>query len=182
MTAHLHSDARSRLASWVPSSTGQAALRTSYLEFLNAHPDACERTCTPGHLTASAIVFDAELRSVALVLHGIVGAWLQPGGHLEASDRSILDAARREVREELGIEVDLDPNPVTLDVHRITCRGYTQPTRHFDVRFVGRALPDATLQCSDESVRVQWWPVDALPDVFDEVRTLITEGLGRLAP
>lgn len=176
-----HADAVATLAGWGAPSAEQASLAEAYLAFLAARPDACERTCAPGHLTASALVLSHDLGSVALVLHGIVGAWLQPGGHLEAGDASLVDAARREVREELGLDVALDPVPVTLDCHRITCRGYSSPTRHLDVRFVGRADAGARLRRSPESQAVAWWPVDALPeDVFDEVGLLVDAGRRRL--
>ena len=178
-SAHLHADAVDALGAWAAPSSGQAALAQSYLAFLAARPDACDRTCAPGHLTASAIVFDHDLTHVALVLHRIVGAWLQPGGHIEATDASLRDAARREVREALGLEVALDPTPVHLDCHPITCRGHTRLTRHLDVRFVGRAVTGAGLALSDESHRVGWWPLADLPDgTFDEVRDLVE--LGRL--
>ena len=177
----LHADAVDTLSTWRPSSHDQSALAQAYLAFLAARSDACDRACAPGHLTASAVVFTPDLTHVALVLHRIVGAWLQPGGHLEASDASLVDAARREVREELGLDVELGPTPVTLDCHPITCRGYSRPTRHLDVRFAGRAAPGSELVLSPESHRVAWWPVDALPEgVFDEVRDLVATGLARL--
>lgn len=180
--ARLHAEASGLLASWDAPSPSQDALAQAYLAFLDARPDACARACLPGHLTASALVFSHDLGQVALVLHGIAGIWVQAGGHLEASDQTIADAARREAREELGIEVDLDPTPATLDCHEITCRGFTRPTRHFDVRFVGRALPGATLTCSDESHAVRWWPADALPDgVPADVVELIHVGRRRLS-
>lgn len=200
-TAHLHADATALLTGWAPIDPGQRALRESYLGFLAARPDACDRACAPGHLTASAVVFDRSLSHVALVHHRIVGAWLQPGGHLEASDASLLDAAAREVREELGLEVEFLPEPVGLDCHGITCRGYTQPTRHFDVRFAGiaRGVVDRvqgvtsslrgpadsellSLQLSEESHGVRWWALDALPDdLFDELRQLIDSGVAALS-
>ncbi len=181
-SAHLHADAVATLTDWDAPTPAQAALTQSYLAFLAARPDACARTCTPGHLTASAIVFDHDLSHVALVLHRIVGAWLQPGGHPETSDASLAAAAEREVREELGLAVDLDAVPVMLDCHPITCRGYTRLTRHLDVRFVGRARADAPLTLSEESHAVRWWPVADLPDgTFDEVRELVRLGRSRLA-
>lgn len=175
-----HADAVALLTAWRAPDTSQAALAQTYLAFLAARPDATLRSCAPGHLTASAMVFSHDFGQVALVLHGIVGAWLAPGGHVEADDVSLRAAATREVREELGIDVELNPEPVTLDCHPITCRGYTTPTRHLDVRFAGRAAPDARLRVSEESHDVAWWPVDALPDgLFEEVRVLVAAG-GRL--
>lgn len=178
--ADVHADAVATLASWIGSSPSQRALAQAYLGFLQARSDACARSCPPGHLTASAVVFDHELRHVALVLHRIVGAWLAPGGHLEPSDASLVEAARREVWEETGLEVVLDPVPVSLDCHPITCRGAHGRTRHFDVRFAARALPGAPLRVSAESHDVRWWPVDALPEVFPEVAELVAAGRTRL--
>lgn len=185
MSAHLHADAMTLLGSWTAPNPSQAALAQAYLGFLSARPDAVERSCQPGHLTASCVVFDADVEQVALVLHPLAGAWLAPGGHLEAGDVSLAAAAEREVLEETGLEIALDADPVSLDCHPITCRGYARATWHFDVRFVGRALNRAPLRCSSESTDLRWWPVTALPDVRSEVRELIEAGmlrLGRTAP
>lgn len=177
-----HADAVVVLGGWAAPDPSQAALAQAYLAFLAARPDATRRGCAPGHLTASAMVFSDDLTEVALVLHGIVNAWLAPGGHVEDDDASLRDAAIREVREELGLDVELLPEPATLDCHPITCRGYTEPTRHLDVRFVGRASAGATLRASEESHAVAWWPVDALPEgIFDEVRLLVAAGRRLLA-
>ena len=179
-TTAAHSDAQGFLTDWEPPSTAQASLRQAYLAFLAARSDATLRTCAPGHLTASVMVFSHDLSHVALVLHRIVGAWIQPGGHIEADDATLAQAAAREVREELGLDVE-PVGPVMLDVHPITCRGYTQETRHLDVRFAARAATGAELVCSDESNAVAWWPVDALPEgTFEEVRELVGFGLARL--
>ena len=170
------------LSAWQAPDPSQAALAQAYLAFLAARPDATRRSCAPGHLTASAMVFSHDLTQVALVLHRIVNSWLAPGGHIEDGDATLREAAAREVREELGLEIDLEPEPVTLDCHAITCRGYTEPTRHLDVRFVGRAPANATLRVSEESHDVAWWPVEALPeDVFEEVRHLVHAGRRLLA-
>ncbi|MFV0407283.1 MAG: NUDIX hydrolase [Propioniciclava sp.] len=181
MDPHLSAEAVALLESWCPPTASQQSSTQAYLAYLEARPDAWSRECQPGHLTASAMIFAADLSQVALVLHGILGIWVQPGGHLEPSDADLLTAARREVREELGIEVDLDPDPVTLDCHRVTCRGYPRPTRHFDIRFVGRAAPGATLACSDESDQVAWWPLSALPEgLHPDIVELIGAGSARL--
>lgn len=176
-----HDDARSLLSAWDAPNPGQEALAQAYLGFLAARSDATSRSCAPGHLTASALIFSHDLTSVALVLHGRFGIWIQAGGHIEPADATLLEAATREVREELGLEVDL-VGPATLNVHPVICRGYTHETRHFDVRFVGRADPGAVLTCSDESRDVAWWPLDALPgDARAELLELIELGRARLA-
>jgi len=53
----------------------------------------------PGHITASAIVLSPDGESVVLVNHVRVGLWIQPGGHVEPDDATLVDAARREVEE-----------------------------------------------------------------------------------
>ena len=41
------------------------------------------------------------------------------------------------------------------------------PTRHLDMQFVAHAPADAEIVCSDESLDLRWWPLDALPDGTD---------------
>src|SRR6185312_14834974 len=136
-------------------------------------PDATRRSCVAGHVTASVLLFDATGERVLLTLHPRVGAWLQLGGHLE-DDASLLAAALREATEESGIAgIVLDPVPVDLDVHPITC-SLGVPTRHFDVRFAGSAPAGAEPVRSAESDDLRWFEVDRLPaDVAPELPGLI---------
>ncbi|MGH3941687.1 MAG: NUDIX hydrolase [Pseudonocardiaceae bacterium] len=161
--AAVHADAIRVLSDWDPVALGQQALRTAFLGFLAARPDACARSCVPGHLTASAIVLSHDGTQVLLTLHPRIGRWVQLGGHCEEHDTGLVEAALREATEESGIpDLRIDPHPLHLDVHPITCSLGT-PTRHFDVRFLLHAPPDATPVCSAESADLAWWPVHALP-------------------
>ena len=45
---------------WSPSDDEQDHLRRQYLVFLGEHPDALSRDCRVGHLTASALVVNAD--------------------------------------------------------------------------------------------------------------------------
>ncbi len=45
----------------------------------------------PGHITASAIVLSPDLESVVLVKHVRVGLWIQPGGHIEPADSTLIE-------------------------------------------------------------------------------------------
>jgi 8-oxo-dGTP pyrophosphatase MutT (NUDIX family) len=160
----LHADTFARLSDWRPSAPGQRSLREAFLGFLAARPDACARSCEPGHITASALVLSPSGAEVLLTLHPRVGAWLQLGGHCEPTDATLVDAALREATEESGIKsLTIDPTPVHVDVHPITC-SLGKPTRHFDVRFVVRAPVGAQPVRSDESLDLRWWPVNALPE------------------
>jgi coenzyme F420-0:L-glutamate ligase len=177
----LHRDAVEVITA-LPSSTGtEAALREAYLAFLAARPDAMWRSCAAGHLTASALVIDVSRRSVLLTLHPRAGMWLQLGGHCEAGDVSVQAAAAREAREESGLEsLVLDPVPLGLDVHPITC-SLGVATRHLDVRYLAVAPPGSEPVRSDESIDLRWFEWDALPPgTAPDLPQLIALALGRL--
>ncbi|WP_199433963.1 NUDIX hydrolase [Qaidamihabitans albus] len=176
----LRADAVSTLDSWKAPTTAQDSLRHGYLGFLAAREDACARACAAGHLTASAVVLDHAGERVLLTLHPRVGRWLQLGGHCEPEDESLAAAALREAREESGIEgLTLDPEPLHLEVHPITC-SLGVPTRHFDVRFLVRAPHGAEPVRSDESEDLRWWPANALPAGTEDLTELIATALDRV--
>ncbi|MFC7341476.1 NUDIX hydrolase [Saccharopolyspora griseoalba] len=162
-----HADAARVLGGWRPVDPQQEALRQSFLTLLDAREDACLRACEPGHVTSSAVLLDAAGDNVLLTLHPRVGRWLQLGGHCEPEDDSLAGAALREATEESGMTgLVVDPEPVHLDVHPITC-SLGKPTRHFDVRFVVRAPSGAQPVRSDESLDLRWWSLGALPENTD---------------
>jgi 8-oxo-dGTP pyrophosphatase MutT (NUDIX family) len=179
----LHADVLATLAAMPldpADGTGQAAIREGFYGLLAARPDATRRACAPGHVTASTLLLDSEARRVLLTLHPRVGAWLQLGGHLEDSDESLLAAAAREAAEESGIAgIVLDPLPVNLDVHPITC-SLGLPTRHYDVQFVGRAPVGAEAVVSAESDDLRWFEVDDLPaGISPELPVLVERAVRR---
>lgn len=119
----------------------------------------------PGHFTVSGFVTDPAIEQVILILHRRVGAWLQPGGHLESGDGSIAAGLRREIVEETGLHQVLpnDPPVFDLDVHRVPAHRGKPPHQHFDVRFhliadFGRLAP------TDEVADAAWVPLDDVHD------------------
>jgi len=128
-------------------------------EFL-ARPDPFSRDDPDGHVTASAIVTRPSGDAVLLVSHRKLGGWLQPGGHVDPDDRSVFDAAVREVREETGVDRPGAPCGdaiLDLDVHPIPAFGEEPAHVHYDARF---------LLISADSSRpaggAAWFPVDAI--------------------
>lgn len=170
----LFESALDSLHSWVAFTEEQERLRRTFVQQLELYPHGLTRSCRSGHLTGSAIVVNAERSAVALVFHPRVGRWIQPGGHVEPSDRSLAEAAWREATEETGIEgLRVSAEPVDLDIHQYSCPKGT-PNRHLDVRYVCIAPPGADPVCSAESVDVRWFDYDGLPaDLDTATRRLI---------
>jgi 8-oxo-dGTP pyrophosphatase MutT (NUDIX family) len=179
----LRADTLATLAAWRPDGHGQESLRQALMAFVAAREDACWRSCEPGHITASAVVLDHSGEQTLLTLHPRVGRWLQLGGHCEPEDDTLVAAALREASEESGIPgLTIDPTPLHVDVHPVTC-SLGVPTRHLDVRFLVRAPPGAVAVLSEESVDLRWWPVDGVPTGDDtaELRDMIAAARDRHA-
>jgi len=118
----------------------------------------------PAHVTASCFVFDPGFTSVLLHLHRKAGRWLQFGGHLEAADADARGAAARECAEESGLHELLWFSELPVDVHpHELSSAFGACTHHTDVVYAATADPAAPWAVSEESLRVQWWPLDALP-------------------
>ena len=114
----------------------------------------------PGHLTASAVVIAPERRSILLVYHERLERWLQPGGHVEPEDPSVIAAARREVLEETGIQVPEEMSPlVSIDVHEIPAVRGEPEHLHHDLMFAFQL--DAMVQPA-EGTQTVWCSVSQL--------------------
>jgi 8-oxo-dGTP pyrophosphatase MutT (NUDIX family) len=167
------------LTGWNAPGPAQDTLRHSVLSFLCARPDACRRECVPGHVTASALVLDDTGSRALLTLHPRFGRWLQLGGHCEDADADIVAAALREATEESGIAgLTIDPTLAALHVHPVTC-SLGVPTRHLDMQFIVHAPAGAEIACSDESLDLRWWPLDAPPPDSDFGLTQLAEAARR---
>lgn len=94
----------------------------------------------PGHVTASGIVLAPGTSAVLLVYHRRLNRWLQPGGHVEPEDETVMQTAMREIVEETGVELTPErPTLVAVDVHEIP-PGKGEPAHyHHDLMFAFRA-------------------------------------------
>jgi 8-oxo-dGTP pyrophosphatase MutT (NUDIX family) len=107
---------------------GDAQIRSVVADYLNRHPEEAEpladpvrqlvegadfasRHTYPMHVTVGALLVRGE--EVLLVDHLAYGILLQPGGHLEPTDLTLIDAALRELVE----EADVDPGQIVPASH-----------------------------------------------------------------
>jgi 8-oxo-dGTP pyrophosphatase MutT (NUDIX family) len=153
---------RTLLAAHRPEDAREASFQARMFALLEHEEAAFSReNFTPGHVTASAFVVAPDERRVLLILHGKLGLWLQPGGHVEPDDANVLEAARREVREEVGMpEVDvLGPGLLDIDIHEIPGSPKAPSHEHFDVRFLFRA-PSLEALAGDDAKAVRWVSLD----------------------
>jgi 8-oxo-dGTP pyrophosphatase MutT (NUDIX family) len=142
------------------------------------------------HFTASAIIVDDADR-VLLVEHGKIELWLYPGGHVDPNEDPA-QTALREVREEVGIEVQIMaepgfshpsvgvvPSPFVIlvqDVNDVTV-GLHQ---HIDMVYVCQPLSTHAVHQPEELNGCRWVPheeVSALATPPD-LPSLIVEAVG----
>lgn len=158
--------ARAILASYAPWCEAQRAEKERMLRFVDEHPeDAHQRTLLVGHLTASALVLDADGERALLTHHKKLGRWLQLGGHCDG-DANLPGVALRECLEESGIEgLAIDPAPIDVDVHVIPARKDEPEHLHLDTRFVVHAPRGAREVVSEESIALRWFRPDELATI-----------------
>ncbi len=115
--------------------------RYDTFNFVKNNRDFWQRTNLAGHITGSAWVLSPDGEHVLLIHHKKLDRWLQPGGHVDATDKTVADTALREATEECGLSgLTLLSNLFfDVDVHEIPERGHEPTHFHYDLRFVFRA-------------------------------------------
>ena len=173
--------ARATVEAFQPTLPEHAAARERMLAFIDEHPDALERSCEEGHLTASTIVLDAARARVLLMDHRKLGKWLQMGGHADG-EGDLAAVALSEAEDESGITgLALLAGPVDLDVHLIEGVDGEQAHLHLDVRYAAVAPPGAVAAGNAESREVRWFTLDELVSLETDDSTRRLARLGRLA-
>ena len=76
---------------FVPVDPVSAEYQRQFLSLMERAPDHFANRHNyelglPGHFTAQAVVFNPELKAVALMHHANLGIWVGPGGHIDAGD------------------------------------------------------------------------------------------------
>ena len=131
------------------------------------HGDCFDRTCMPGHVTASCWIVSDDGQRCLMTHHRKLGRWLQLGGHADG-DPDTGAVALREAQEESGMQAFALVRPpdgcavVDVDVHTIPARPGEPEHEHHDVRYLLRAGAGQRLRISDESNDLRWFGWDEL--------------------
>lgn len=125
-----------------------------------------------GHITASGFIYAKDEEKILLLSHKKLNRYLQPGGHAELSDNSLLATACREIKEETQLTdlelVNIFPDkniPFDINTHFIPENPKKDMPAHYhhDFRylFVVENIPSISIDL-EESNSYQWVSIKEL--------------------
>jgi ADP-ribose pyrophosphatase YjhB (NUDIX family) len=151
------------------------------------------------HFTATAFIVDSQSRTL-LLWHKRLGRWMPPGGHVEENELPE-DAAKRECKEETGLDVEIvgaaqddlfvgNPHegrmlkkPIAMLLEEIPAYPVrNEPAhQHMDFLFLARPIDETqatTLNC-DEGSEMRWFTRKEI-EVLDEEKEIFGNVKGYL--
>lgn len=160
------SEIANTVAAYLNRHPDEEALLAEPIRLLADGKDVTSRRNFPMHVTVGALLTRSG-RDVLLVGHRAYGIMLQPGGHLEPTDTTLIDAAVRELAEETGIDPDTvipaSRTPVYIEYGRVPARPQKDEPEHFHLD-LGYAFTttdgDVGRVQESEVTSAAWYPLD----------------------
>lgn len=155
------------LSAYLECYPDEAALLSEPVKLLARGEGFASRRNFSMHVTVGALLV-RDGTEVLLVDHLAYGIPLQPGGHLEPTDSTLISAAVRELVEETGV----DPSgiflasqiPVYVEYGRVPARPAKDEPEHFHLDFGYAFVTDQADvgRIQESEVRgATWYPLDA---------------------
>lgn len=151
-----------------PADQNELTMTQATIAFVEANPDAFERSLLIGHITGSAWIVSPDRSQTLLIHHRKLDRWLQPGGHADGNP-DVAAVALREAQEETGLTslrlIDIadddkesrhSPTIFDVDIHLIPARNDVPEHLHYDIRFLLEADPNESFGNSEEIKNIQW--------------------------
>lgn len=124
---------------------------------------------TPSFRVGAACIVVSEDGAILLVRHSYRPGWGLPGGLIGRHEEP-REAALREAREEVGLDLEVTAGPKVL---------VDAPGRRVDVIFEARLAPDSPAQQPvakfPEIVEVRWFSPARLPDLQEEAAGALSD-------
>lgn len=163
----------------------EAKRQEALLEYLKRNNDksVVDWNNFDGHIVAGGFIYAKHDKKFLVLWHKDLNMYLYPGGHVDLNDKSILDAAIREVKEETSLNdfslVSLQNDkyvPIDIDTQNIrpNLRLDLPSHYHFDFRylFVVDKICDIKIDLEEHS-EYKWINIDEFKqnENFGEIYT-----------
>lgn len=140
--------------------------------------DLISRKNFNGHVTASGLILCPKGQRALMIFHNRLKMYIQPGGHLEEEDSSLIEAATREVKEETGLErfslfehFEMLQTPLLVDTHKIPASEKKGEPEHYhhDFMYLFRASSEEIDLQLEEVSDAKWVDLNKLVELDDAV-------------
>ena len=145
-------------------------------DFITNEKDIYNSKNPIGHLTASGYIYAKEDKKILLLAHKKLNRLLQPGGHAEPTDTSLLNTAIREIYEETQLDnlelLNIFPDkniPFDINTHFIPENPKKDMPAHYhhDFRYLFIVEKSTNINIDfNESNNYQWIPIKDLETDF----------------
>lgn len=154
------------LAAYLDRYPDERAMLAEPIELLSHGKDFASRRSFPMHVTVGALLTRGG-EEILLVGHRAYRIMLQPGGHLEPTDTTLIDAAVRELTEETGIDPDTvfsaSQTPAYIEYGGVPARPQKDEPehRHLDIGYAFTTTDgDVGRLQTSEVTSAAWYPLD----------------------